>query len=125
MAYAPPRPRVTRKQRAEIFQFTNGCCNICGGRIQVGEAWDADHPLARELGGADDWRELRPVHKKCHREKSKQDVALIAHSNRVRDKHFGFATTGGKLKGRGFEKRPPQRRASSPIRRKSEREATP
>ena len=90
MSYAPPRPKVTRKQRAEIFGFTDGHCYLCGGRILVTEAWDADHPLARELGGTDDWRELRPAHKKCHATKTKTDVKLIAKSNRVRDRHKGF-----------------------------------
>lgn len=91
MSYAPPRPRVSTKQRAEIFASTNGHCYLCGGKIQVGEAWDADHPLARELGGTDDYRELRPAHKKCHVAKTATDVRTIAKSNRVRNKHLGFA----------------------------------
>ncbi len=115
--YAPPRPRVTRKQRAEIFTAGNGHCYLCGGVILATEAWDADHPIARELGGTDDWRELRPAHRKCHRVKTRSDVALIAKSNRVRDRHNGFLVPKQSIQSRGFDRRPAQRTASAPLSR--------
>lgn len=124
MSYAPPRPRISRKQRIAIFEAARGECYLCGGKIKVGDAWDVEHVLARELGGSDEPDNLRPAHAKCHRAKTAEDAALIAKSNRVRDKHRGFFKPKSRWPVRGFPKAEPQRRASSPIIRKAERTAT-
>lgn len=58
-------------------------CYLCGLKIASGEPWQADHELARELGGSDEEANLRPAHVDCHRLKSKADVKLIAKGNRI------------------------------------------
>lgn len=84
------RIRLSIRKRAELFHDHNGICGICHGKISVGEAWDADHEIPLEMGGADDVTNMRPVHVKCHRMKTRGDVAAIAKSNRVRARHMGI-----------------------------------
>lgn len=100
MSYAPKRPKITKLVRARIFEREGGKCYLCGEKI-IGE-WDADHELARELGGSDDEANLRPAHKDCHRSKSKADVKLIAKGNRLIRKH-------GPVEGRKVKAKIPQR----------------
>lgn len=85
MPYAPKRKAISKKTRAIIFQRDNGICWICKGKIGATEEWDADHMLSRELGGSDETENLAPAHRDpCHRQKTKEDVRLIAKSNRIR-----------------------------------------
>lgn len=84
MAYAPKRPSISKAKRARIFLAHEGVCWLCKIKIGPAEPWDCDHQVSRELGGSDDDDNLAPAHKDCHREKSKQDVAMIAKSNRIR-----------------------------------------
>ncbi len=85
MSYASKRPKVSKRDRAVIFERDGGRCYICGERITG--PWEADHELARELGGSDEIANIRPAHVACHKLKSKSDVKLIAKSNRIRRKH--------------------------------------
>lgn len=84
MSYAPKRPAISKAKRARIFLAHDGVCWLCKGKIGLEEPWDCDHQVSRELGGSDEDDNLAPAHKDCHREKSKQDVAMIAKSNRIR-----------------------------------------
>lgn len=36
---------MTRRRKALIFAANNGTCYLCGGRISVGEAWEAEHVI--------------------------------------------------------------------------------
>ena len=83
MSYAPKRPSMTKARRARIFLTHEGICWLCKIKIGSDEPWDADHQLARELGGSDDDDNLAPAHKDCHRTKTKEDVRLIAKGNRL------------------------------------------
>lgn len=54
----------------------------------------------------------------CHRHKTRTyDVPMQAKGKRVSDRNQGIRAA---KRGRGFQKRPPQRRATSPIVRRSE-----
>lgn len=103
------RRHLTTKDRAAIFAASAGACHICGGKIGVGEAWDADHPIPLALGGDDSPGALRAAHVKCHRTKTSADVAQIAKAKRVGAKHTGTfrasrnALPGGK--GSRFKKK--------------------
>lgn len=84
MSYAAKRPSISKKTRVIIFERDGGICWICKGKIAANEPWDADHMLSRELGGSDDIENLAPAHRDpCHRNKSKEDVRLIAKGNRL------------------------------------------
>lgn len=84
------RVRLSVRKRAELFRDLNGICHICEGRISVGEAWEVEHPIALELGGADDASNWKLAHVKCHKRKTAEDAGKIAKGNRVRARHMGF-----------------------------------
>jgi len=64
-------------------------CHICNGQIDPGrEPWEADHVIARSIGGGDN---VLPAHKRCHDEKTHtEDTPRAAKSKRQSDKHFGI-----------------------------------
>ena len=84
MSYAPKRPAIGKSRRARIFLDHDGICWLCKLKIGSEQAYDIDHQVSRELGGSDDDDNLAPAHKDCHRTKTKEDVRLIAKSNRIR-----------------------------------------
>lgn len=84
----PDRPSLSRKQRVVVFMSTDGCCYKCGQKLR-GDAWEAEHPQARELGGSDAIEDLRPICIPCHKPKTAKDKAVIAKVKRIRDKHIG------------------------------------
>lgn len=92
MSQQRPRKSLTRNQRAELFLEHGGRCYLCGCIINAGrgEAWEVEHVEAREISGRDDWANLRPAHVDCHKVKTKEDKAIIAKCNRVRNKHLGI-----------------------------------
>ena len=45
-----PRFEFTRKQRLEIWQRANGCCEKCSAKLKVGEG-EFDHRIAQGYGG--------------------------------------------------------------------------
>ncbi len=80
---------LNRKQRAALFLEHNGTCHICGGRIGP-ETWEVEHIIPLALGGNDEPSNMAPAHLKCHRAKTRKDVADIAKSVRVEARHRGF-----------------------------------
>jgi 5-methylcytosine-specific restriction enzyme A len=87
-AQTPKRPALSRKQRVAIYMKTDGRCYICGQKIRGG-AWEAEHPIARQLGGTDAPEALMPCCIPCHKRKTAKDASAIAKSKRIRDKHIG------------------------------------
>lgn len=81
--------RMTPLRRARIFDAHDGICHLCGCKIGVGEAWDAEHVIALEISGDDTDENLRPAHRSCHRDKTRDDAGRIAKAKRVRAKHIG------------------------------------
>ena len=92
MSVQAPRRSLTRNQRAELFLEHKGVCHLCKIRIQAerGEPWEVEHVEAREISGRDDWANLRPAHVACHKVKTKEDKAIIAKCNRIRNRHLGI-----------------------------------
>ena len=91
--YTPDRTKFprSRKAREAFANERNWTCECgCGGAIRDGvDAWQVDHILAKGIRRDDDWSNLQMLLTKCHRAKTKQDVKLIAKSNRVRAMHLG------------------------------------
>lgn len=106
MSYAPKRPGIGRSRRARIFAAHNGICWLCKLKIEVNDPWDADHMIAREIGGSDDDDNLAPAHKDCHKAKTKRDVVAIAKSNRIIRKANPETRKKSKrpIQSRGFDK---------------------
>lgn len=78
---APPRVR------SRIFDRDGGKCHICRQPI-AGKKWALDHVVALANGGENRESNLRPVHIKCHAEKTAADVAEKAKVAAIRRKHL-------------------------------------
>ena len=72
-----------------VWYRSNGRCGICGLPIHVSEKHDTDHVTALGLGGEHRERNLRIVHRTCHKGKTKGEVQAMRKANRVRAKHLG------------------------------------
>ena len=81
--------KMSTRRRLKIFNAAKGICHICEQKIQVGEAWDADHVIALEVSRDDSDDNIRPAHSHCHKIKTAGDVKTIAKCKRVQAKHRG------------------------------------
>jgi 5-methylcytosine-specific restriction protein A len=113
-AKVPPRVRL------RIFERENGRCWISGRKIMPGDLWDLDHKIALINGGEHRESNLFPALRDKHREKTREDVAEKAAVYAVRSKHV-LPRQPSRMRSAGFPKRAPQKTASSPISRRSER----
>lgn len=114
------RRSMTKARAAKIFLAHNGRCINCTQQIRQGESWFIEHPVPLAQGGADDDTNTAPAHTRC---KAKKD-AIDAANKAQRDRHVTAGWEGkarGKWQSQGFQKAAPQRTASKPIIRKSER----
>lgn len=83
--------RAPAKVRQRIFDRDN-TCHLCGQPIQApGQKWDLDHVVALINGGENRESNLRPAHRKCHKDKTARDVAEKAKIAAIRQKHIGAA----------------------------------
>ena len=83
------RKTISAKKRVALFAAHNGICHICGGKINVGEAWQVEHVIPFAMGGSDTEDNWRPAHTKCHKTKTVKDVADIAKAKRREARHIG------------------------------------
>jgi 5-methylcytosine-specific restriction protein A len=108
--------------KLRIWAREGGRCHITGRKIMPGDAYDWEHKIALALwtgdGHGNRESNIAPALRAKHREKTKQDVALKAKSDRVRKKHLGIRPPS-KMRARGFTKPEPQNTATRPVRRKS------
>lgn len=78
----PPRVRL------RVFMRFGGVCQICFTKIVSGV--EIDHLVALASGGSNCESNLVPVHAKCHRAKSKEDVAQKAATYKTQAHHLGI-----------------------------------
>ena len=81
--------RAPGKVRQRIFDRDNRC-HLCGCEIQTAQKWDLDHVVALINGGENREANLRPAHRKCHKDKTARDVAEKAKVAAIRQKHLGI-----------------------------------
>lgn len=108
------RRRRSNTVRRAIWQRFNKTCQMCFQPTDE-RGFDLDHHIPLEIGGDDSDDNLRPLCRPCHRLKTKGDATDIAKAKRREDDHSGVSRPAGLLRTRGFDPRPPQRRASSPL----------
>lgn len=119
-------PKIRRQARersggfceavGEVYGLPAGQrCNapLAGKRVEI------DHyPIPATDEGSDVLENAVACCVNCHRFKtSTYDVPIQAKGKRVSDRHLGLRKPS-RLRSRGFEKAPPQRRATTPIQRK-------
>lgn len=89
------RRSLSTTARVRIFEDAGGLCHICGQKIQAGQKWDVEHVIPLAMGGEDGGDNLKPAHKACHGEKSRDDFGRIAKAKRQRAAHIGIRKRGG------------------------------
>jgi len=87
-----PPPHI----RLRIFERHSGVCGISGRRIRPGERWELDHVVALVNGGLNDERNLIPVLYACHKQKTREDVALKSRNYRKKAYHLGVKRKKGR-----------------------------
>ena len=95
-----PPPKV----RLRIFDREGGICHECKRKIEAGERWEADHRPALINGGENRESKIFPVHDKCHKKRTAQDVAEKSKVAKIRQKHAGIRKATQKIQSRGFAK---------------------
>jgi len=115
------RRRFTDKDRARIFAANNGCCHLCGEKINgVREAWEVEHVIAWELTRDDSDGNLRPAHVKCHKIKTHtEDRPIINEAKRREARHTGVKRATSKLSKQARPK-PEKRPAKPPVKNNSQ-----
>lgn len=81
---APPRVRL------RVFERHNGICYLSGRKIQAGDKWQLEHPLAIINGGENRESNLAPALVEPHKVKTAEDVEQKAKNDRVRKRHLGI-----------------------------------
>lgn len=103
--------------KLRIWDREEGLCYLTGRKLRKGE-YDFEHVIALALwtgeGHGNRESNIRLAYRTAHREKTKQDVATKAESDRVRKKHV-LPSPPSKWARRDKVAAPPQRRATTPI----------
>ena len=94
-----PRRGMTPKRKKAALERCAGCCGLCGVEFGNADSIQFDHIVPLELGGADDAKNIWPLHEACHREKTRSDIKAIAKARRIRKREAGLGP-----KKRGFSK---------------------
>lgn len=98
---------------AEWHQFHIECY-LCYKHLEAGQEIDFDHAHAIVHEGPHEYQNLRPVHRECHKEKTKRDVQANAKIKRItgetkgppkRDWPSRPMKSSGKLQSRPFPKK--------------------
>jgi len=95
--------RAPGKVRQRVFDREHGRCHLCEQPIQPGEKWDLDHVVALINGGENAEPNLKPAHRKCHKDKTARDVAEKAKVAAIRQRHLGIVNPP-KMHGASFPK---------------------
>ena len=118
-----PDSEIPPHVKLRIWDREEGRCYLTGRKLRAGE-YDFEHVIALALwtgeGHGNRESNIRLAYREAHKEKTRDDRQAKAKSDRVRMKHVGI-----KKPSRGFPPREPQRTASRPIIRKSERTPPP
>lgn len=87
--YVEPRKRLTKKQRAFIFERDKGICCLCGVKILAGEKWRDEHVKPLWLALPDDEVSLndlanrKPAHVECAQSKTNLEASRRAKIRRI------------------------------------------
>lgn len=103
---ATPDTPVPPRVKLRVFEAFGGACYLSKRKIRAGDKWEIEHVLALINGGENRERNLAPALVAPHAEKTAEDMAIKAKTDRIRKKHLGIAPAPTrKLQSRGFQKR--------------------
>lgn len=84
-----PDQAIPRAVKARVLHRYGGKCYLTGKKLAAGEI-DYDHIKALANGGEHRESNLAPIWRKKHVEKTADDRAEQAKTQRMHDKHFGL-----------------------------------
>lgn len=97
-----PDQRIPDQIRDRVFLRHKGRCYVTGRRLMPGE-WDLDHIKRLADGGEHRERNLAPIYRPVHRDKTAQENSDAAKADRIRRKHNGtWPKSKAPLRSRGF-----------------------
>jgi 5-methylcytosine-specific restriction endonuclease McrA len=109
------RQEFSRKTKAKAFERCKGFCESCGVKLTVGK-YHYDHEIPDALGGENVLENCKVLCTACHGTKTAtEDVPRIAKAARQHDRFHGIIRPKGTLRGQGFNKPPPQQRATGQV----------
>lgn len=109
------RREFSKGVRAKAAARSNGLCEGCGVKLPVG-GYHYDHDIADGLGGEPTLENCRVLCLPCHKVKTlEHDNPRMQKADRQRKAIALSIRPPSRLKGAGFPKSAPQRRASSPL----------
>lgn len=96
-----PETAVPDRVKARIILAQRGICACgCGVKLgAVGERIEFDHTQALIIGGENRESNLRALRSRCHKSKTRQDVAQKSIEARKRAKHLGIKTSRNPIPG--------------------------
>ncbi len=114
---------IPARVRVRIFDKAGGACAICSRKIGGIVRPAIDHIIPIIAGGKNRESNLQLLcMSPCHAQKTKRDVAEKSMIARKHAKHLGILTPRRQqILSRGFAKAEPQRTASRPIARQSDK----
>ena len=109
------RRSISKAMRVRVFLAAEGVCHLCKLRIDAPkQSWEVEHVKPLSMGGKDDEANMRPAHVECHSIKTAGEAGPRAKADRAGAAHF-LPRRPSTLKGAGFQRYAPQRKASSPL----------
>lgn len=104
------RKKFSKKSLEKLLAEFNGKCRMCQCAIDGASGLEWDHRIPLALGGEDELANLEPLCVRCHRTKTKGDVATIAKTTRQRQRNLGIRKPKAKIP----SPPKPERRPSKP-----------
>jgi 5-methylcytosine-specific restriction protein A len=113
------RRKMTRTRALRLWEAHKGVCVICEMPIDgAREDWFIEHPRALELGGTDTDDNAGPAHLYHKAAKDADDHRRAAKAKRAKRVLLGIKPAQRRqIHSAGFQKAPPQRRATTPLAR--------
>lgn len=84
-----PRREFSKKVRLAAFRRCGGLCENCTARLSPGK-FEYDHDKEDTYGGEPTLENCRVYCVACHSQKTRTQAAVIAKSNRIRERHLGI-----------------------------------
>lgn len=96
------RKSISKAQKARVFLAWHGRCARCCHKLEAGDRVDYDHIVPVWLGGKNEDDNLRPLHFRCHLDRTKIDARDRAHVKRLNGTTPKRA--GKPIRSRGFDR---------------------
>jgi 5-methylcytosine-specific restriction endonuclease McrA len=110
-----PDSKIPDRVKDRIAARAGDCCPKCTRDIKPPLRAEFDHVVPLILGGQHRESNLQLLCDQCHEAKTKLDVRLKAKVARVRQRQLGITRPRQTIKGGGFQRSEPQRKASRPV----------